>query len=101
MQDQKDPFFIFLSRKLRNVLKRMKTQFSDICNFYFLRYGRFVSTTLNELGILTTAFSTHVNLIQKFSPMIIDNQLSRRIQSKTVRGLGVEPPGGDWTTNTI
>ena len=34
--------FIF-TWKIRNVLKRMKNQFSDFCDFYFLRYGRFCS----------------------------------------------------------
>ena len=28
-------------KKMHNVLKPMKQQFSDFCNFYFLRNGRF------------------------------------------------------------
>ena len=28
---------------MRHVLKRMKKQFSDLCDFYFLSYGRFCS----------------------------------------------------------
>ena len=33
------------------------------------------------------------NLIQKRKPVIPENQLARRIQSKIIQGLGAEPPG--------
>ena len=31
---------IYLSKLLRSVRKRMNNQFSDFCEFYFLRYNR-------------------------------------------------------------
>ena len=46
MQTTPPPFLkrshtgISIKKKLRNVLKRMENQFSDICDISFLRYGR-------------------------------------------------------------
>ena len=37
LSPQKEPFTLFWSKMTRNVLNRVKNQFSDICDFYFLR----------------------------------------------------------------
>ena len=49
---------IFETQKMQNDLKGMQNQFSEFCDYLFLRYSRFVLKILSDLGTLITASAT-------------------------------------------
>ena len=69
--------FIPLSWKMRNVLKRMKKQFSDFCDFYFLRYSR--SKFLELFAFFSS--SKMRNVLKRFLHLILRFMVNRFLRT--------------------
>ena len=63
--------FFSWSKKLRNVLKRIKNQFSQFCDFQFLRYGRSKSLESSEthFDLVASRFGAKINYFGHFTPI--------------------------------
>ena len=73
------------SQKLRNVLKRIFEFEFFLAIFSFCGMIDFIFNIRSKLG--TWEIFESENLTQKRKPGIPENQLTRRIQSKSIRGL--------------
>ena len=80
-----------MSQKMHNVLKQIFESMSFYCAIF--SFGVMV----DFIFYLRSAFKTLIfepkNLIQKRKPVLPGNQLARGIQSKSMKGLGADPPG--------